>query len=94
MTIDRLGGIDPVSKANETARNNRATRKGKPDSVNVSSEAQKMSAVYHATEVVASAPDVRMDRVEEVRQKLQDPDYIDDQVVEAVADGIMENFGL
>jgi hypothetical protein len=32
--------------------------------------------------------------VEEVRQKLQDPNYINEKVLGAVADGIMESFGL
>ena len=35
-----------------------------------------------------------MDRVEEVKAKLQDPSYIDDKVKGEVADKIMDMFGL
>jgi negative regulator of flagellin synthesis FlgM len=94
MTIDRLGPVDPVSKFSKTTKTEKPVSKEKPDSVNVSDEAQKMSAIYKATEAVKASPDVRMDRVEEVRQKLQDPNYINEKVLGAVADGIMESFGL
>jgi len=94
MTIDRLGPVDPVSKFNKTAKTQKAVRKEKPDSVNVSNEAQKMSEIFKATEAVKASPDVRLDRIEEVKAKLQDPNYINDAVLGTVADGIMEVFGL
>ena len=43
---------------------------------------------------VRAAPDLRMDKVEEAKRKLQDPDYINDTVVNSVADKIMGAFGL
>ena len=94
MTIDRLGPVDPVSKINKTTETKKAIRKEKPDSVNVSGEAQKMSAIYKATETVKASPDLRMDRIAAVQKKLQSPDYINEKVLNSVAENIMETFGI
>jgi negative regulator of flagellin synthesis FlgM len=45
-------------------------------------------------EEVRSAPDIRMDRVAEIKAKLEDPNYIDDTVMGAVADSLMNLFGV
>ena len=53
-----------------------------------------MAEVYNATEAVKASDNVRMDRINEVKEKLKDPSYIDNKVVESVADSVMEMFGL
>ena len=83
-----------VSKIDKTSETKKAVRKEKPDSVNVSNEAQKMSEIYKATETVKAFPDLRMDRVEEVQRRLQDPGYIDENVLGSVAESIMEVFDI
>ena len=60
----------------------------------VSAEARRSAALQQTAEVVRAAPDLRMDRVEQVKAKLQDPDYIDSAVVEAVADSLLDAFGV
>lgn len=94
MTIERLGPVDPVSKLNKTENSSKIVKKEKADSINFSDEARNMGEIYKATENVKKAPDVRMDRVEEVKRKLEDPSYINDKVVESVADKVMDVFGL
>ncbi|MBN2051443.1 MAG: flagellar biosynthesis anti-sigma factor FlgM [Spirochaetales bacterium] len=94
MTIDRIGPVDPVSKLNKTENTSKVVKKDKADSITFSDEARNMSEIYKATENVRKAPDVRMDRVEEVRKKLEDPSYIDSKVVEKVAEEVMDLFGL
>lgn len=94
MTIDRIGPVDPVSKLNKTENTSKVVKKDKTDSITFSDEARNMSEIYKATENVKKAPDVRMDRVEEVRKKLEDPSYIDSKVVEKVAEEVMDLFGL
>lgn len=93
MTIDRLGPIDPLSKLNKTEKTGKAVKPEAKDTVSVSDEAKNMGEIYRATELAKASPDIRMDRVEEVKQKLQDPNYIDSKV-EEVADRIMDVFGL
>lgn len=94
MTIEGLGPVDPVSryaKANKAAK---VDKKDAADSIDVSPKAKVMGEIYKASEEVKKAPDIRMDRVEEVKKKLEDPNYINDKVVEAVADDVLELFGL
>ena len=93
MTIDRLGPIDPLSKLNKTGNAGKALKPESKDTISVSDEAKNLGEIYRATEIVKTAPDIRMDRVEEVRQKLQDPNYLDSKIGE-VADRIMDAFGL
>jgi len=94
MTIDRLGPVDPVSKYNKTGKPAKTSRTVKSDVVQVSEEALKSAALQQTAEAVRSAPDIRMDRVEEVKEKLKDPNYINDKIVEAVADRLLDVFGI
>lgn len=94
MTIDRLGPVDPVAKYNKANKTSKVVRKNEADSVNVSDEAKRSAELLRATETAKSSPDIRMDRVEEVKAKLQDPNYINDKVIGSVADSIMDMFGI
>ena len=93
MTIDRLGPIDPLSKLNKTGKTEKVVKPDAKDTISVSDEAKNLGEIYRASEIVKAAPDIRMDRVEEVKAKLQDPNYIDSKISE-VADKLMDVFGL
>ena len=92
MTIEGLGPVDPISKYNKTEKTSRPDKADKSDSITVSEEAKNMGELYKAAESVKSSPDVRQDKIAEIKEKLKDPSYIDDKVVESVADSIMEMF--
>lgn len=92
MTIDRLGPLDPVSKFNKTGKTSRPQKNKETDSIVVSSEAKTMGEIYKATETVKNSPDVRLDRIAEIKEKLKDPAYISDKVIETVADNVMDLF--
>lgn len=94
MTIDRLGPVDPVAKYNKTSKTSKVVKKSEADSVNVSDEAKRSAELLRAADTAKSSPDIRMDRVEEVKAKLQDPNYINDKVLGEVADSIMDMFGI
>ena len=90
MTIEPLGPIDPIHKLNQTNKAERPQRSEGKDSVSFSDEARLRAEVYRISEEVKATEDVRADRVAEVKQKLQDPNYIDDEVIDTVADRIMD----
>ena len=94
MTIERLGPVDPLSNYNKTEKPAKAEKKEKSDSISFSEEAKSKGEIYKATEEVKLSPDIRMDRVEEVKEKLKDPDYISEKIVESVADSVMKVLGL
>ncbi len=94
MTIDRLGPIDPFPPVNKPDKGSKPVKNDSADSISVSTQAKEMGEIFQATENIKKSPDIRLDRVEEIKRKLQDPAYIDQKVIESVADKVMELFGL
>ena len=94
MTIDNLGPINPVSKYNKTEKVEKPSNREKTDSISFSEEAKSKGEVYKVSEEVKLTPEIRQDRIDEVKRKLQDPSYIDDKIVEAVAERVMDLFEL
>jgi negative regulator of flagellin synthesis FlgM len=92
MTVERVSFPDPVPKPRKTERAARAETTEASDSVNVSAGAKEKAEIYNATEAAMSAADLRMDRIEEVKKKLDDPTYITDKVISELADRLMEVF--
>ncbi|MDR2313285.1 MAG: flagellar biosynthesis anti-sigma factor FlgM [Spirochaetaceae bacterium] len=74
---------------------NGQTEKGKEsDSVSLSSEAIEKAELYRAMDLASGAEDVRAERVAELKAKINDPSYINDTIIRATADKIMDAFGL
>ena len=94
MMIDRIGSIDPIQPGKKTAKSDAVRSTSKADSVAVSSEAMERGELYHAVELVSGADDVRMDRIAELKQKINDPSYINEKLIADTADRIMTAFGL
>ncbi|MDR1893602.1 MAG: flagellar biosynthesis anti-sigma factor FlgM [Spirochaetales bacterium] len=94
MTIDSIGPVDPLSKINRSSRSPKTAPASRGDAVQLSSEARNMSEIYRITEEVRLSPDVRQDRIDEIKAKLLDPNYINDTILNATAENIMKAFGL
>jgi negative regulator of flagellin synthesis FlgM len=94
MTIDRIGSIDPVSPGKKAGRNSQVNPGEKTDSIAFSQEAVEKGDLYHAIELVASAPDIRPERIAELKEKINDPSYLNDALLKATADKILDAFGL
>ena len=92
MRIDGISSIEPIQPEKKNERAGRVNDAPKTDSISISSEAAKKAELYRMKDLVAAAPDVRMDRVEELRSKINDPNYINDRVVNATADKIIDSF--
>ena len=94
MTIDRIGSIDPIQPGKKSGQNGRVSPQDKADSISLSAEAMEKGEIYQAMEIVSSASDIRADRIAELREKINDPSYINDTVLKATAEKIMDAFGL
>ena len=92
MTIDKLGSINPLQHYNRPEKAAKSAYKNDQDSISVSIEARTMGEIYQAAEIVRKADDIRIDRVEDVKRKLQDPSYINNAIIDIVADKIMDVF--
>lgn len=94
MTVERIGPLDPTSNLKKAEKTSKPKAKSDVDSINVSQEARSKSEVLKAMEAAKTAADVRVDRVAEVKRKLQDPTYPSQEVIEKTAEGILKSFGI
>ena len=90
MTIDRIGSIDPIQPGKKPGRANQNNESPKTDSISISSAAQEKAELFRIRELAAAAPEVRADRVAELKEKLNDPSYIDDKVINSTADKLID----
>jgi len=90
MTIDRVGQPDPISRFGKTDKTGKSKTGGKSDAIEVSAEARSKAEVFSATQLAKSAPDVRWELVQKAKERLQDPNFLTREVLEKVADGVIE----
>lgn len=93
MTINGISNIDPISPNKNVNNVGKAGGFSCADSISLSADAVEKAELYRVSEIVAATPDVRADRVAELKAKINDPSYINDTILNATADKIMEAFG-
>jgi negative regulator of flagellin synthesis FlgM len=94
MTINRVGPTDPINNVNKANKVQKQQPQNSQDSIKVSKSAIDKSELIKAASIANNAPDIRADKVAEIKAKLEDPNYINDKVINSVAEKIMEDFGL
>jgi negative regulator of flagellin synthesis FlgM len=90
MTIDRIGQLDPIQPGKKPGRSNHVGGTDRADSINLSPEAKQKAEMYQVIELIKSAPDLDDARIAELRQKINDPSYINERIVDATADKILD----
>lgn len=94
MTVESIGPLDHISKAKKNSKAVRSRNIKHKDSIHVSEEARAKSEIYKATEIAKQAPNVRLEKIAEVKKKLEDPSYINQHAIEIVAEKIIESFDI
>jgi negative regulator of flagellin synthesis FlgM len=94
MMIDRINPLDPIQPGKKAGRSGQITPGSGADSIALSPEAREKAEIYQALEIASAASGLRADRIAELREKINDPDYINDAIIKATADKIMDVFGL
>jgi negative regulator of flagellin synthesis FlgM len=94
MTVGRIGHIDPIQSGKKPGRVEPLRESDKIDSINLSSEALEKAEIYQVVELIKSAPEIGEDRIAELREKINDPSYINETLINATADKIIDAFGL
>ena len=89
MTINRIGHLEPVPPGKKPGRNDQVGGNDRADTINVSSEAMKKAEAYQVVELIKSAPELDEARIAELRQKIDDPEYLNQKVINATADNIL-----
>ncbi|MCL2478220.1 MAG: flagellar biosynthesis anti-sigma factor FlgM [Treponema sp.] len=90
MTIDRVGSIDPVQPDKKPGRANQVNQIPTKDSINISSEAVEKAELFRVKELAAASPEMRNEKVEELKAKINDPSYLNKDVINATADRIID----
>lgn len=90
MVIDKIGNINNIIEPKKSKPVSGASEPKKNDSIQISTEGKKAAEVARQTQVVRDTPDVRAERVQELKAMIADGTYnFDDQkVIEMVADRI------
>jgi negative regulator of flagellin synthesis FlgM len=90
MTIDRIGPIDPIQPEKRSGKTSQTSESPKSDSISISSEAQKKAELLRAQELAASSPEIRAELIAELKDKINDPSYIDEKVINATANKLID----
>jgi negative regulator of flagellin synthesis FlgM len=89
MTVDRIGHVDPIPPGKKPGRSEKVGGNDRADTINLSSDAMKKAEAYQVLELIKSAPELDEARIAELRQKINDPSYLNEKVIKATADNIL-----
>ncbi len=91
--IDNVRGIDNNSKINKLVKkDNESTQV--PDSAEISKEAKQLAEEAKIRETLAKVPDVREDKIQQAKEKLENGAYNKEEVINTVAERLMKVLGL
>ena len=90
MTIERIGSLDPIQPGKKPSGANQVKESREADSISISSEAQEKAEILKTQELAAAVPELRAERVAELKEKINDPAYINDTVINATADKLID----
>ena len=89
MIVDRIGPIEPVPPGKKPGRNEQVGGNNKTDTISLSTDAMEQAERYQVIELIKSAPDLDEARIAELRQKINDPAYLNEKVINATAENIV-----
>jgi negative regulator of flagellin synthesis FlgM len=92
MTIDRLNSIDPIRDPSKASSSEKVSRAVRGDSIAISTDATQKGELYKAIEIAKAAPmpEARSELIASLKSKINDPSYINEAVVSATADRIID----
>lgn len=87
--VSQVNNIQNLRKTENTSKASQST-----DSISVSAEAKEMAELYYMEKVAKETPNVRADRIAEVKEKIKDPNYLNNAVFSSAADKFLSALGL
>jgi len=87
--VTQLNNVQNIRKTDSSAKIN-----AESDSISVSKEAVEMAEAYYLDKVAAETPDVRADRIAEVKARIKDPSYLSEAVIQSTAEKFLTSIGL
>jgi negative regulator of flagellin synthesis FlgM len=89
MTVDRINHVEPIPAGKKPGRSEKAGGTDRADTIELSSEATKKAEMYQVIELINSVPELDDAKIAELRQKINDPSYLNEKVIKATADNIL-----
>jgi negative regulator of flagellin synthesis FlgM len=89
MTVNRIGHLEPIPPGKKPGRNDHVGGTDRTDTISLSTEAKERAERYQVLELIKSAPELDEARIAELRQKIDDPAYLNEKVISATADKIL-----
>ena len=93
MTISRIGQLEPIQPGKKPGWNDPVGGNNTSDSITLSPEAKQRAEMHNVMELIKSAPELDEARIVELRQKINDPGYINDTVINITAERIISALG-
>ncbi|WP_296326035.1 flagellar biosynthesis anti-sigma factor FlgM [Treponema sp. UBA3813] len=95
MMIGRIDNVNPLNNVQNTRRTQaKENTYSTADQVSVSDEAKAAAEAYYLNQVAAETPDIRQDLVAAIKEKIKDPNYLNQAVIASTADRILASYGL
>jgi negative regulator of flagellin synthesis FlgM len=94
MMVGRIGPVDPIQPGNKPGKSDQLRGGDRTDSISLSPEAREKAEVYQVVELIKSTPDLDDAQIAALREKINDPAYLNERTISATADRIMNVFGL
>ena len=89
MTVNRIGHVEPIPPGKKPVRSEPVGGNDKADTITLSAQAKEQAEKYQVLELIKAAPGLDEARIAELRQKINDPSYLNDRVINATADKIL-----
>jgi negative regulator of flagellin synthesis FlgM len=89
MTVNRIGHVEPIQPGKKPGRNAQVGGIDRTDTINLTPEAREKAELYQVMELIKSAPEIDDARIAELSQKIDDPAYLNERVINGTAEKIM-----
>jgi len=89
MTVNRIGYVEPIPSGKKPGRSEQVGGDNKADTISLSAQAKEQAERYQVLELIRSAPELDEARIAELRQKIDDPSYLNEKIINATADKIL-----
>ena len=90
--INSINNVSQVNNVQNLRKNENVSKVSQEvDSIDVSAEAKE---IYFMEKVAKETPDVRADRIAEIKEKIKDPNYLNDTIINSAADKFLSALGI
>jgi len=94
MMVERIGPLDPIQPGNRPGKSDQLRGGDKTDSISVSREAREKAEVYQVVELIKAVPELDEAQIVALRERINDPAYLNERTIGVTADRIIDAFGL